>query len=249
MPPVRTVLFDFGHTLVDFGRTEEALHAAYEQILARIEAVAYMEVPELLDLIERVSGAVDRMVTSSYEERRLEELDIVELFRESLAGIGFDLPGDVLDHIVALDHSAYSNSMAVETETLEVLERLRAGGRRLGVVSNVTLRADFMRADLERLGLAPLLSAAVFSSEAGMRKPDPRIFREALGLLGAAPDETAFVGDRLIDDVSGARAVGMRTVQTRQFRREAPEEIAADAVIDRLSELPAILAGWDSEGG
>lgn len=247
MPPVRAVLFDFGHTLVDFGRTEEALHAAYEQIRARIEAVAYMEVPELLDLIERVAGAVDRVVTASYEQRRLEELDIVELFRDSLAGIGFDLPQDVLDHIVALDHSAYSNSMAAEPETLEVLERLRSEGRLLGVVSNVTLRADFMRADLERLGLAPLLSAAVFSSEAGMRKPDPRIFREALARLDAVPDETSFVGDRLVDDVSGARAVGMRTVQTRQFRREVPAEVAADAVIDRLNELPAVLAGWDAE--
>jgi len=40
--PVRAVLFDYGHTLVDFRRTEEALHDAYEQIRARIEATAYM---------------------------------------------------------------------------------------------------------------------------------------------------------------------------------------------------------------
>ena len=39
MEPVRAVLFDFGHTLVDFRRTEEALHEAYEQIRARIEQV------------------------------------------------------------------------------------------------------------------------------------------------------------------------------------------------------------------
>jgi FMN phosphatase YigB (HAD superfamily) len=30
--PIRAVLFDFGHTLVDFQRTEEALREAYEQI-------------------------------------------------------------------------------------------------------------------------------------------------------------------------------------------------------------------------
>src|SRR6266487_2643613 len=60
--PVRAILFDYGHTLVDFHRTEEALREAYEQIRARIEAVAYMEVHELLDLIERVAGGVDRQV-------------------------------------------------------------------------------------------------------------------------------------------------------------------------------------------
>src|ERR687887_2161412 len=100
MEPVRAVLFDYGHTLVDFHRTEEALQAAYEQIRARIEAVAYMEVPEILDLIERVARGVDLMVRESYEAHRLEELDPAALFGEALAGIGFDLPRDVIDHIV-----------------------------------------------------------------------------------------------------------------------------------------------------
>src|SRR6266542_2967381 len=114
MQPVRGILFDFGHTLVDFQRTPEALHAAYEQIRARIEAVAYMEVHELLDLVERVAGGVDRLVAESYEQGRMEELDQAALFREALAAIGFDLPDDVIDHIVALDHSAYSSSLTVE---------------------------------------------------------------------------------------------------------------------------------------
>src|SRR5919198_3461817 len=82
--PLRAVLFDLGHTLVDFQRTQEALHAAYEQIRARIEAVAYMEVPELLDLVERVAGGVDGLVERSYEEGRLQEVDQASLFREAL---------------------------------------------------------------------------------------------------------------------------------------------------------------------
>lgn len=220
MAAVRGVLFDFGHTLVDFHRTEEALMAAYEQIRSRIEAVAYMEVPEILDLIERVAHKLDRVVEESYRAGRLEEIDLVEEFRTALQGVGFDLPDDVLDHVIVLDHSAYANSITVEPEVLKSLEELRSDGHRMGLVSNVSLLPHLMRDDLERLGIARFLDASVFSSEVRVRKPDPRIFREALERVGTEPGETVFVGDRLYDDIGGAQAVGMRAVQTRQFRAE-----------------------------
>jgi FMN phosphatase YigB (HAD superfamily) len=242
--PVRTILFDYGHTLVDFRRTEEALREAYEQIRARIEATAYMEVHELLDLIERVAGGVDRMVAESYRERRMEELDLPSVFRETLAEVGFRLPEDTLRHIIELDHSAYSNSITVEPEVLLTLATLKERYR-LGLVSNVSLLPHLMRGDLDRLGIGPLLHASVFSSEVGVRKPDPRIFHEALRRVATPPAETVFVGDRLCDDVSGAQAAGMRTVLTRQFRQEENPEITPDAVIEHLSELPAFLRGWN----
>lgn len=244
MKPVRAVLFDFGHTLVDFHRTQEALHAAYEQIRARVEAAAYMEVPELLDLVERVAGGVDGLIADSYQEGRLEEVDQAGLLRDSFAGIGFDLPDDVLEHIVALDHSAYSNSISVDEEMLEVLQGLRAGGYAIGIVSNITLRPNLLREDFERWGLSRLVDAAVFSSEVGVRKPDGRIFREALTGLSAAPEEAVFVGDRLHDDVGGAQAAGMRAVQSRQFRQEADPDFTPDGVIEHLRELPGVLLRW-----
>ena len=114
----------------------------------------------------------------------------------------------------------------------------------MGLVSNLSLRAALVREDLERLRLAPFLQAMVFSSEIGFRKPDPRIFQAALERLGAGPAGTVFVGDRLLDDVNGAHAVGMRAVQTRQFRQETDPDVTPDAVIDHLTELPGVLARW-----
>jgi putative hydrolase of the HAD superfamily len=242
--PVRAILFDYGHTLVDFRRTEEALREAYEQIRARIEATAYMEVPELLDLIERVAGGVDQLVAQSYQAGRLEELNLAAVFRETLAAVGFDLPGDVIAHIIELDHSAYSNSITVQPEVLDVLARLRGDGYAMGLVSNVSLLPHLMRADLDRLGIGQYLAGSVFSSEVGVRKPDPRIFREGLSRIGAEPEHTAFVGDRLYDDVSGAQAVGMRTVLTRQFRDEHDPQYHSDAEIAHLTELPAVIDRW-----
>jgi len=61
---------------------------------------------------------------------------------------------------------------------------------------------------------------AVFSSEVGFRKPDPRIFERALEALGVAPENALFVGDRLYEDVRGAGELGMTTVQALWFRAD-----------------------------
>ena len=76
----------------------------------------------------------------------------------------------------------------------------------------------------------------MFSSEIGVRKPDPRIFQEALRRVGGQPAGTVFVGDRLYDDVGGAQTAGMRAIQTVQFRREEEQEPRPDAVIEHLSD-------------
>jgi HAD superfamily hydrolase (TIGR01549 family) len=241
--PLRAVLFDYGHTLVDFHRTEEALLLAYQEIKGRIEAAGYLEMPEILDLIERAVGDVERIVGASYAERRMEELDLVAIFTEALQAVGFTLPQDVIEHIVAIDHSAFSNSLSVKPETITALERLAGEGYRMGLVSNVTLLPHLMRADLESLGLARFFDRTTFSSETGVRKPDPRIFQAVLVPMGVDPREAAFVGDRLLDDVAGAQSLGMRAVQTLEFRQEE-DEVRPDAVIRSLPELPALLAGW-----
>jgi putative hydrolase of the HAD superfamily len=240
---LRAVLFDFGHTLVDFHRTQDALLDAYEQVRSRIEAALNIDAPEVGHLIDRVANEVDRVVAVSYAEGRLEELDIVQVFDEVLlTTLGLTVPPDVVAHIVALDHSAYSNTLTVSDGTLGTLAELRDRGLAMGLVSNVALLPDLMRADLEKLGLAPFLDATTFSSEMRTRKPDPRIFRRVLDELEVDPHDAAFVGDRVYDDVGGAQRVGMRGVLTREFRREPDVEgIRPDAVIERLPELPEAL--------
>jgi putative hydrolase of the HAD superfamily len=247
MAGIQAVLFDYGHTLVDFRRTEEALLEAYEAIRSRIEAALEIEAPEVGHLIDRVAKEVDRRVAVSYDERRLEELDLVALFDEILLStLGLTVPPDVVRHIVALDHSAYSHTITVTPETLRVLETLRERGLKLGLISNVALLPELMRQDLRALGILPHLDAATFSSESGTRKPDPRIFARLLEELGVPAERSVFVGDRLGDDIAGAKGVGMRAVLTRQFRQEEPNEIRPDAVIERLDELPSVLDRLDA---
>ena len=101
-------------------------------------------------------------------------------------------------------------------EVPAVLADLRRRGLRLVVVSNwdVSLH-DQLAGD----GLGRLVDGIVSSAELGAAKPAPAAFTRALTLAGVPPEETAHVGDRVEEDVEGARAVGIAPVLARPRRR------------------------------
>ena len=223
---------------------------SFKRALRQEARAAGLSYTQALARRARENDSVDRRVGASYEAKRLEELDLVATFDEVLsATLGLTVPPDVVRHVVALDHSAYSKTITVSPENLETLRALRERGLLLGLVSNVALLPDSMRADLDALGILGLLDATVFSSEVGTRKPDPRIFREALAGLGVDPEDAVFVGDRLLDDVQGAQGVGMRAVQTREFRQEQNDAVRPDAVVERLTQVPDAVARLSVSAG
>jgi putative hydrolase of the HAD superfamily len=58
------------------------------------------------------------------------------------------------------------------------------------------------------------------------------------------PDECVMIGDRMVDDVSGALEAGMRGVW-RKNQSGFPSAIAVPtAEIEKLSELPDLLKKW-----
>jgi epoxide hydrolase-like predicted phosphatase len=77
-----------------------------------------------------------------------------------------------------------------------------------------------------------LFDAVVISSEVGMRKPEPRIFRHAAQLLGLEPAECIFVDD--IDaNVAAAEQLGFTGVLHR----------SADGTAERVAELLGVRLG------
>jgi HAD superfamily hydrolase (TIGR01509 family) len=89
------------------------------------------------------------------------------------------------------------------------LEALRRRGIRTAAVSNVGFD---LRPVLGGLGLLDHLDAVVQSFEAGVTKPDPRIFALALDQLGGvAPEAALMVGDHAAAD-GGAADAGIRTL-------------------------------------
>jgi HAD superfamily hydrolase (TIGR01509 family) len=118
------------------------------------------------------------------------------------------------------------------------LGSLRALGIRAAVVSNWDCSLGGLLAEL---GLGGLVDAVVTSAEAGVRKPDPRIFETALAAVRCPPELALLVGDSLDVDVVGGRAAGIRSVLLDRGGPTREAEYAERIV--SLDNLPALLSG------
>jgi len=239
MPIPGAVVFDYGHTLVDFTIAEDRLLETYGEIRTILASEAKRDLPQAPELVDSLTRRVGAMVEESYRNRELEELDILNLFDTALRAMHVELPRDLIRQIAEMEHRAMASRLVAPAENLAVLRTLRAMDRRIGLVSNAHFLPELMREDIERLGIAQYVDDAVFSAEAGVRKPHPAIFMKVLDELGVAPQDAVFVGDRVRDDIGGAQALGMRAVLTRQYRQEEvkPGGPQPDLVIQTLPEL------------
>ena len=93
-----------------------------------------------------------------------------------------------------------------------------------------------------KAGLDKLALFIIVSEEAGYRKPDPRIFQDALEATGlATPEQVMFVGDNPEADIDGARRFGMKAAWVRRDRPYPPDLIPPDHVIDHVTEVLDIV--------
>jgi putative hydrolase of the HAD superfamily len=96
------------------------------------------------------------------------------------------------------------NEVVLYEDVRPALERLH-GRFRLFAVSNGN-------ADLAAIGLAGYFARALAARDAGVLKPDPRIFGLLLEQAGLDAARTLHVGDDAMADVEGARRAGLTPV-------------------------------------
>ncbi len=101
---------------------------------------------------------------------------------------------------------------APRADVLEVLSHLKSQGLKIGLVSNCTPAAPAIWPDIP---LASIFDVTVFSSSAGILKPDPRIYLLATERLGVQPEDCIYVGDGGSQELTGAAKVGMTPVLIR----------------------------------
>jgi putative hydrolase of the HAD superfamily len=231
---VEAVIFDWGGTLtpwhtIDF--TEESRALAAAAVGAEADATAGL----LAAAVQTVWGRSRDHHTSA---------TLADIFAE--AGLRHD------ESLLTAYREFWAPHTLTDPEVVPLFRRLRADGLRVGVLSNTVWPRDWHEDFFRRDEVLDLVDGAVYTSEIPWTKPAPEAFRAAMASVGASePAACVFVGDRLFDDIWGAANAGMRTVLVPHS--DIPLEQVGhsvgepDAVVQRLSEVYDVVAGWRAE--
>lgn len=106
-------------------------------------------------------------------------------------------------------HAEFNRHAVVNEGLVDLIGEL-AKSYRVGLLSNA--QSVFLRDILAEHNLERLFHYIVISSEVGMIKPNPEIFRHILEKLGVVPAEAIFIDDN-VKNTEAAEKVGIRGVQ------------------------------------
>ncbi len=161
--------------------------------------------------------------------RTQHELEVVAL-GDVLAQLGSPLPRAALIEVLEpLRH--YWRTAAPYPDAIDLLDRW--------TISPVVIVSNIDRADIDLVvRRLPPVHAVVTSEDVRAYKPDARVFRTALDLVGVPATRAIHVGDSWTSDVLGAQGAGITDVV--HVVRDRPDGSGPDGV-RRLTSLTPLL--------
>jgi putative hydrolase of the HAD superfamily len=126
-------------------------------------------------------------------------------------------------------------------DAIATLERARAAGWRIGLVSNA---GPEMPEVFRSSPLSDLIDVAVFSCAAGVAKPDRRIYLSVCQALRVAPESCVYVGDGGDHELQGALEVGMTPILLRVESEIAKEGLPPGAADWKGAEIETFQQLW-----
>lgn len=236
---MKAVLFDLGHTLIDYycdwkGPEEKGVDLIFQ-------------------IARECSPHIDHQEFTSYLNGRLREARELKYTKYVEVPLT-EVIGDCLDRYGCLDEDSLQRGLEafygvlLEDRTLvegavELLGRIKERGLAIGLISDVAwgLPSEFPMRDIRHYGLDEFFDDYVFSTDVGLRKPHPKIFKIALSNLGVEASDAMYVGNSIAQDVRGAKGVGMISVLKASMYCPQADGVVPDHTVSHLAEVEGLL--------
>ncbi|MGH3498032.1 MAG: HAD family hydrolase [Nocardioidaceae bacterium] len=228
---IEAVIFDWGGTLTPW-RTmdyrEESRALASDHADDRLVAVT--------EAIFAAGGAIWGRARDEHRSATLSELC-------ALAGV------EPTPSALAAYRAYWEPATLTDPTVRPLWTSLRGRGVKVGVLSNTIWPRAWHEEFFARDGVLDLVDGTVYTSEIAWTKPHPGAFHAAMAAVGVEePSACVYVGDRLFEDVWGPAQLGMRTIWVPHSEIPAEQlghsEGVPDAVVNSLSEVLDVVAGW-----
>jgi HAD superfamily hydrolase (TIGR01549 family) len=198
---IQAILFDMGALI--YGPT--GVDFISEVLRAEAINVEPIEVTEAIDRLPREFHSLRSSIRTEEEENDYNRAMITPL----LANLGVPSPTDALLLRIVENLHQYPAWCSMYPEVLPTLQALTDRGFKLGIVANWEPSLQRCVNDFE---IQHYFGAVISSMEAGVAKPDPFIFKQALRKLEVGADHALHVGPNLNEDVAGALSAGIRPI-------------------------------------
>jgi len=245
-PVITALLLDVDDTLID---TRAAMVAAGAVAVAQLWPEAGTEVHHAAGVHFHgdPDGFFGRFTTGelSFAEMREARVgDLVEVF-------SFRVFDDVIRRFEDAYAPAFFANVRLFDDVLPLVEAATSAGIPMGLLTNSA--SQYTQQKLEIIGLEGVFAVVSTRDTLGFGKPDPRAFRHACELLGAAPNETLYVGDHIEVDAIAAKDAGLCAAWLQRDPRDTQGAARARAcgipVVTSLTQVPALLAAHQRRSG
>jgi putative hydrolase of the HAD superfamily len=193
----------------------------------------------LHEMLDEVLARYPQLEREELIRRALAEKVYIERLPAFLRAQGIADEG-LIARAKAIFEAEWFERLELYADAIVTLEALRPH-MKLGLITNGPSRTQ--RPKIEQFRLDDYLDVLIVSEEAGVAKPDPRIFHLALEQLGLAPSQALYVGDSLEFDLPGAAAADIPFIWMNPRHEALPENLRRPlATIERLTDLlPLVL--------
>lgn len=268
---VNAVLFDVYGTLLISGSGDVGVATESSKPQALVEATNSCGIPfdgdpqqGLDDLHSQIATEHESLKASGvdFPEVRIPEIWLRTLEQWSKQRLVQEVPDPEVIEQLTIEYEMRVNPVWPMPGLVETLDRLRASGVALGIVSNAQaftprLFEPLTNRTLESFGFVPEL--CFWSYEHRVAKPGTQLYEEAAEVLEAcsmSAETTLYVGNDMRNDIWPASQVGFQTAlfagDSRSLRlREDDSEIAnvrPTATVTHLSQILDLLKLPQSAG-
>jgi len=198
---IKHIFFDLDHTLWDFDLNSKL---AYGQI--------FKERNISLDL-DRFIGIYEPLNLEFWRRFRENEITKEQLryqrLKTAFDSCDYRVDDSEINHIADLYMSYLPNNNHLFEGCKELLDALKSKYT-LHLITNGF--EDVQRLKVKQAGLEHYFDLILTGEAAGVKKPDPGIFYQALEKTGATITNSVMIGDNLEADVKGAQSIGMPAI-------------------------------------